>query len=377
MNKKDYYDILGVSKTASDDEIKSAYRKLAKKYHPDISKEDNAADKFKEVQEAYEILSDKSKRNQYDQFGHQAFNNGGGANYGQGGFNQGGFDFNDVNLGDIFGDFFGSSFGFDNRRGASSGHRGEDIAMTMTITFEEAVFGCEKEIELEHYVKCDSCKGKGGHNEKTCDYCHGSGTVSQEQRSLFGTFVSRTTCPYCHGSGVTYTEVCSKCKGKGIVKEKSTKKLRIPAGIDNGNQLKISGYGMPGNNGGPNGDVYIEFRVKSHEIFTREEDNIYLDLPITITEAILGCKKDIPTLYGTVTLTINPGTDSGDRQRLKGKGVEDPNNGKKGDMFININVITPKKIDRIQKELLSKLANTSLNNSVEFNRINEYMKKHK
>ena len=377
MNKKDYYDILGVSKTASDDEIKSAYRKLAKKYHPDISKEDNAADKFKEVQEAYEILSDKAKRTQYDQFGHQAFNNGGGANYGQGGFSQGGFDFNDVNLGDIFGDFFGSSFGFDNRRGGSSGHRGEDIAMTMTITFEEAVFGCEKEIELEHYVKCDSCKGKGGHDEKTCDYCHGSGTVSQEQRSLFGTFVSRSTCPYCHGSGFTYKETCNKCKGKGIVKEKSTKKLRIPAGIDNGNQLKISGYGMPGNNGGSNGDVYIEFRVKSHEIFTREEDNIYLDLPITITEAILGCKKDIPTLYGTVTLTINPGTDSGDRQRLKGKGVEDPNTGRKGDMFVNINVITPKKIDRIQKELLSKLSFNNLNSSVEFNRINEYMKKHK
>ena len=371
---KDYYDILGVSKNASDDEIKSAYRKLAKKYHPDISKENNASDKFKEVQEAYEILSDKSKKAQYDQFGHQAFNNN-GAGYNQGGYTQG-FDFNDINLGDIFGDFFGSSFGFDSRRN-NRGQRGEDIAMTMTITFEEAVYGIEKEIELEHYVACSECGGKGGHKEKTCDYCHGSGTVSEEQRTMFGTYVTRTTCPYCKGSGVTYKEVCSKCKGKGIVKEKSIKKLRIPAGINTGNQLKISGYGMPGKNNGSNGDLYIEFKVKQHLIFNREEDTIYLDLPITITEAILGCKKDIPTLYGNVVLTIPQGTNSGDRQRLKGKGVEDPNTGKKGDMIVNINVITPKKLDRTQKDLLSKLANTNLEESPEFDRLKDYMKKHK
>lgn len=377
MNKKDYYETLGVSKTASDDEIKSAYRKLAKKYHPDVSKEPNAAEKFKEAQEAYEVLSDKEKRDQYDQFGHQAFNNNGA--YGNGGsYGNAGFDFSEMNMnfGDIFDDFFGSSFGFNKRQG-NRGSRGADVSLTMTITFEEAVYGCEKEIELEHYVKCDDCDGKGGHKESTCEYCHGSGTITQEQRTILGTYMTRSVCPNCNGSGKTYKEVCSKCKGKGIVKEKSIKKLRIPAGIDTGNQLKIPGYGMPGKNNGNNGDIYIEFTVKPHQIFTREENDIYLDLPITIVEAILGCKKDIPTLYGIVTLIIPEGTNSGDKQRLKGKGVENPNTGRKGDMYVTMNIITPKRLDRNQKDLLNKLSKTDLENSNEFIKFNNYIKKNK
>lgn len=370
MNKRDYYEVLGVSKNASDAEIKSAFRKLAKKYHPDVSKEENAAEKFKEAQEAYAVLSDKQKRSQYDQFGHNAFNNMGGAG-GASGFDFSGFDFND-----IFGDMFGSAFGFGGSQGRTRGARGRDVSLSMKITFEEAVYGCEKEIELEHYIKCESCNGKGGHKEESCKYCHGSGTITQEQRTILGTYMTRTTCPYCKGVGVSYKEECSKCKGKGIVKEKTKKKLKIPAGIDTGNQLRIPGYGMPGSNGGPNGDAYISFTVPSHELFIRDEYDIILELPITITEAILGCKKDIPTLYGNVTLSIASGTQSGEKQRLRGKGIENPNNGRKGDMYVIINVITPTKLDRTQKDLINKLSKTDLETS-EFNRFKNYMKKNK
>lgn len=372
MNKKDYYDILGVSKNANDDEIKSAYKKLAKKYHPDVSKESNAEEKFKEVQEAYSVLGDKSKRGQYDQFGHQAFSNMSGA----GGFNgAAGFDFSDINFGDIFDDFFGSSFGFNKK--TVRGRRGSDISLLMNITFEEAVYGCEKEIELEHYVECESCDGKGGYGEESCKYCHGSGTISQEQRTILGTYVTKTTCPYCGGLGQSYKETCSKCKGKGINKIKDIKKIKIPAGINTGNQLKVSGYGMPGSNGAPSGDAYIEFTVSSHPLFKREEYDIYLDLPITIVDAVLGCRKDVPTLYGMVTLTIPAGTNSGDKQRLKGKGVEDPNTGREGDMYVIINVITPTRLDKNQKDLFNKLSSTDLENSSEFIKYNDYVRKHK
>lgn len=368
MNKKDYYEVLGVSKDASDAEIKSAFRKLAKKYHPDVSKEENAAEKFKEAQEAYAVLSDKEKRSQYDRFGHQAFSNMGGAG-GASGFDFSGFDF-----GDIFDDLFGSSFGFSNRGSSRGARRGNDISLSMKITFEEAVYGSEKEIELEHYVKCESCNGKGGHKEESCKYCHGSGTITQEQRTILGTYMTRTTCPYCKGVGVSYKDECSKCKGKGIVKEKGKKKLKIPAGINTGNQLRIPGYGMPGANGGPNGDAYVMFTVSNHELFERDNYEIFLEVPITITEAILGCKKDIPTLYGDVTLNISAGTQSGEKQRLKGKGIENPNTGRKGDMYVILKVVTPSKLDRTQKDLINKLSKTNLENN-EFTKFKNYMKK--
>ncbi len=370
MNKKDYYEVLGVSKNASDDEIKSAFRKLAKKYHPDVSKEPDAAEKFKEAQEAYAVLSDKEKRSQYDQFGHQAFS-------GNGGFSNAGFDFSSFDFGDIFDDLFGSSFGFSNRKSSSRARRGNDISLSMKITFDEAVYGAEKEIELEHYVPCDKCNGKGGHNSETCSYCDGSGYVTQEQRTILGTYMTRTTCPYCSGVGTKYKEECSKCRGKGVVKEKSKKKLKIPAGIDTGNQLRIPGYGMPGANGGAPGDAYVEFVVGTHDLFIREGYDVILNVPITITEAILGCKKDIPTLYGDVTISISAGTQSGEKQRLRGKGIENPNNGRKGDMYVILNVIIPSRLDRTQKDLINKLSNTDLDSSSEFTKFNKYMKNRK
>ena len=370
MNKKDYYEVLGVSKNASEDEIKSAFRKLAKKYHPDVSKEPDAAEKFKEAQEAYAVLSDKEKRSQYDQFGHQAFQNNGMG--GAGGFDFSGFDFSD-----IFDDLFGSSFGFSNRKGQRGARRGSDISLSMKITFDEAVYGCDKEVELEHYVECDKCDGNGGHNKQTCSYCHGSGTITQEQRTILGSFMSRTTCPYCKGQGISYKDECSKCRGKGIVKEKGVKKLHIPAGINTGDSLRIPKYGMPGTNGADAGDAYVTFEVKDHDLFIRDKYDIILELPITITDAIIGTKKDIPTLYGDVTLTINPGSQNGEKQRLKGKGVENPNNGRKGDMYVILKVIIPNKLDRKQKDLIKELSNTDLESGIEFLRFNKYMKSKK
>ncbi len=368
MNKKDYYEVLGVEKNASDAEIKSAFRKLAKKYHPDVSKEENAAEKFKEAQEAYAVLSDKEKRSQYDRFGHSAFNNNGASSSG--------YDFSGFDFSDIFGDIFGSSFGFGSQ-GTSSrrGQRGQDVSLSMKISFDEAVYGAEKEIELEHYVKCETCNGKGGMKEESCKYCHGTGTITQEQRTILGTYMTRTTCPYCKGVGISYKDECPKCRGKGIIKEKSKKKIKIPAGIDSGNQLRIPGYGMPGVNGGAQGDAYITFTVPSHELFIRDGYDIILNLPITITEAILGCKKEIPTLYGNVVLSIENGVQSGSKQRLRGKGVENPNNGRKGDMYIIINVVIPSKLDRTQKDLINKLSKTTLDNNSEFNKFNGYMRK--
>ena len=391
MNKKDYYEVLGVSKTASDDEIKIAFRKLAKKYHPDVSKEPDAAEKFKEAQEAYAVLSDKDKRAQYDQYGHAAFQNAnGGAGYDFSGFdfsdifsdNMGagsssGFDFSNFDFGDIFDDLFGESFGFTGRKSSTRGRRGNDISLSMKITFEEAAYGCEKEIEIEHYVNCEECDGKGGLGEETCKYCHGSGTITQEQRTILGTYMTRTTCPYCKGKGTSYKEECSKCKGKGVVKEKGIKKLRIPAGMNTGNQLRIPGYGMPGVNGGANGDAYIEFIVGKHELFERDGYDIYLNVPITITDAIMGCKKDIPTLYGTTTIAISSATQSGEKQRIRNKGIENPNTGKKGDMYVILNIITPTKLDREQKDLINKLSKTNLENASEFTKFNNYIKSHK
>lgn len=364
MNKLDYYEVLGVSKNATEAEIKSAFKTLAKKYHPDVSKEPNAEQKFKEAQEAYAVLSDKDKRAQYDRFGHQAFDNAGG-----GGFNSSDFDF-----GDIFGDIFGSSFGFDFGRGSQSRRRkGRDLSVSMEITFEEAVFGCEKEVLVETNVSCDDCDGDGGFGKKTCSHCHGSGTVTTEQRTILGAFMTRTTCPYCNGSGYSHEKTCNTCSGKGTVRKKKTLKINVPAGVDDGNQLRVAGKGESISGGTP-GDLYIQFRVKKHQFFEREEDDIYIELPITITDAIIGCKKEIPTLYGNVILTIPNGTQSGDKHRIKGKGIENVRTKRKGDMFIIINVVIPKKLDRKQRELINSLSNTDLEDD-SFKKYNNYLKK--
>ena len=356
MDKRDYYEVLGVSKDASAAEIKSAFRQLAKKYHPDVSKEPDAEKKFKEVQEAYEVLGDETKRQQYDQFGHAAFDQaaggyGGAGSYGGfGGFDASGFDF-----GDIFDNIFGGGFGGSSR---NSAQQGADRLMRIRLSFEEAVFGCEKDIKLEVNDKCDECNGKGGTGEETCSECHGSGTVTKEQRTLFGTFMSKSTCSKCKGKGKTYKEKCSHCHGTGRIVTNKVITVNVPEGVDTGNRLRISGKGEPGINGGPNGDLYLEFVVEKHEYYNRDGDDIYLKVPMNITEAVLGTKKEIPTLFGNVMLTIPEGTNTGDKQRIKGKGIN------KGDMYIIMDVRIPKKISREQKKLFEELEDTELDDTV-------------
>jgi len=360
--KKDYYEVLGVSKDASQDEIKSAFRKLAKKYHPDVSKEENAAEKFKECQEAYAVLSDEGKRKQYDQFGHAAFENNGAG---------GGYDFSGFDFSDIFGDIFGSSFGFNFSGTGNRKTRGRDKVMRVNLSFEEAVFGVNKSLDLEVFDKCDECNGKGGHDEKTCPDCHGSGVVSVEQRTMFGTFMTRTTCSRCSGKGKTYGKECNNCSGKGRVRTTKTIEVKVPAGVDTGNQQRISGYGEYGEAG--NGDLYLEYYVSKHEIFERDGNDIYLELPITITEAVLGCKKEIPTITGTVKMTIESGANTGDKLRLKGKGVEDVHSYRKGDMYVIIKVVIPDKISKEQKKLFESLKDTDLDNSSDFDKVRKYL----
>ena len=363
--KRDYYEVLGVSKSASKDEIKSAFRKLAKKYHPDISKEENAEEKFKEVQEAYSVLSDDNKRRQYDQFGHAGVN-GNGAGSGFGGFNGAGFGFDASDLGDIFDDLFGAGFGFggsSSRRSSSRTRRGSDILMQVDLTFEEAVFGCEKDFDLDVVAECDKCNGKGGFHEETCSRCHGSGTITSEQRTILGSFMTKTTCPECSGKGKTYREVCSKCHGKGSVKARKTITVSVPSGIDNGERLRVPGKGNSGENGGASGDLYLEFHIKEHKYFKRDGLDIYLEVPINMAEAVLGCKKEIPTIYGNVKLTISSGIDSGDKQRLKGKGIKDSTSRKVGDMYVIFKVVTPKRLSRDQKKLFESLSKTDLDDS--------------
>ena len=362
--KRDYYEVLGVSKSASKDEIKSAFRKLAKKYHPDISKEENAEEKFKEVQEAYSVLSDDNKRRQYDQFGHAGVK-GNGAGSGFGGFNGAGFGFDASDLGDIFDDLFGAGFGFggSSSRRSSRTRRGSDILMQVDLTFEEAVFGCEKDFDLDVVAECDKCDGKGGFHEETCSRCHGSGTITSEQRTILGSFMTKTTCPDCGGKGKTYREVCSKCHGKGSVKARKTITVSVPSGIDNGERLRVPGKGNSGENGGASGDLYLEFHIKEHKYFKRDGLDIYLEVPINMAEAVLGCKKEIPTIYGNVKLTISSGIDSGDKQRLKGKGIKDSTSKKVGDMYVIFKVVTPKRLSRDQKKLFESLSKTDLDDS--------------
>lgn len=363
-SKRDYYEILGVSKDASKDEIKSAFRKLAKKYHPDLNKDDpSAAEKFKEAQEAYEVLSDDNKKSQYDRFGHAGVNNGASGGFG-GGFS--GFGSSEFDFGDIFDSFFGggfSGFGGSGRSSRPRATKGSDILMKMDLSFDEAVYGTKKEIELDVVENCDQCNGKGGVGEETCSTCHGSGTITTEQHTILGSFLSKTTCSECGGTGKTYKNKCSECNGKGKVKKHKTVTVNIPAGISSGDRLRLSQKGNPGSNGGPNGDLYLEFYVEEHEFFERDEDDIYLEVPITVTEAILGCKKEIPTLYGNVKLTVPSGTENGDKQRIKGKGIDNKNSRNKGNMYVVFKIVMPKKLSRDQKSLIEKLAKTDMTNS--------------
>ena len=361
MDKRDYYEVLGVSKSASQDEIKLAFRRLAKKYHPDVSKETDAEEKFKEAQEAYAVLSDPEKRKQYDTYGHAAFSGANGAG-GAGGF--GGFDFSSFDFSSIFDDLFGfGGFGGSSSSSRTSSRRkrkGSDSLLVMDLTFLEAVLGCKKDIEISTTEDCDACHGKGGTGEKVCDMCHGSGTVTSQQRTLFGSFLTKTTCSKCNGEGHIFENTCSKCRGKGYQKVVKNVTVTVPQGVDTGERIRLSGYGEPSKNGGENGDLYIEFKVASHPFYEREGNDLYIELPITITEAILGCKKDIKLPDSMITLTVPSGSETGDKHRIKGKGIKDVNYNRYGDLYIVIKVITPKKLNREQKDLIERLNKTDL-----------------
>ncbi len=371
MAKKDYYETLGVDKSADQATIKSAFRKLAKKYHPDINKEPDAEAKFKEIGEAYSILSDEQKKASYDQFGHSAFEQGGGHG------SYGGFDPNDIDLGSIFGDLFGGGFnfgGFGGSRGRKNGpQKGADLLVRVNLSFEEAVHGCEKSIDLDLNTTCDKCDGKGGFDVTSCSTCGGSGQVVTQQRTMFGVFQSATTCPDCGGAGKTYKEKCSECRGKGSVIKNKEIEIKVPEGVDTGHQLRITGKGSSGINGGKNGDIYFEFKVKEHPLFERSNNDITIELPLTITEAIFGTKKEIPTIHGNLMLDIDSGTQTNDKYRIKGKGVKDPNSSRYGDMYVIAKVITPTKLSSKQKNILKELKETDLDGESEFKKFNKYL----
>ena len=367
MNNKDYYKILGVDKNASQEEIKSAFRKQAKKYHPDLNKDNpDAQDKFKQVGEAYSVLSDENKRKMYDQYGSAAVD-GSSASAGQGygayggfdGFQ--GFDPSDFGFDDIFSSFFGGGFNGFGGNSRTRARRGSDTLMKIKLKFDEAIYGTEKKINLDVIENCEECDGKGGFNARTCSTCNGRGQVQTRTNSILGPIMTTTTCPDCHGTGKTFKKTCSDCNGTGKVKINKDITINIPKGINTGDRLRVSGKGNPGENGGENGDLYLEFIVGGHEYFERENDDIYLEVPLTLTEAILGCKKEIPTLYGNLKLSIPAGINSGDKQRVKGRGVDNEKRRRKGDMFIIYKVYTPKRLSREQKDLISKLNRTDLN----------------
>ncbi len=374
MAKKDFYEVLGVDKNASDAEIKSAYRKLAKKYHPDVSKEPDAAEKFKEIGEAYSVLGDEQKRKTYDQFGSAAFEQGGagaGGFDGFGGF--GGFQGADVDLNDIFSDFLGGfGFGGGSGRGRNRARKGDDLLIRVELDFMDAINGCKQDIRLTVNEECPECHGVGGHDPKTCPTCNGRGRVVTETRTILGVMQTESECPTCNGNGKTFERVCSKCRGKKQIRTEKTLEVSIPAGVDNGDRIRISGKGGAGLNGGPNGDVYLEFKVKAHPIFERENNDIILTLPLTVVEASLGCKKEIPTINGSVVLDVAGGTQPGDKLKLRGKGLSGTNAFNKGDMYVIIDVVIPTKMDRKQKELFKELAETKLDNDG-YKKIEKYL----
>ena len=361
-DKRDYYEVLGVSKTASDDEIKKAFRTLAKKYHPDMHPGDKECEeKFKEAQEAYAVLSDAEKRKQYDQFGHAAFDGtGGGA---------GGFDFSGMDMGDIFGDIFGDFFGGGSRRRTNDGPmKGSNLRTSVRITFEEAIFGCEKEIEMVLKDECHSCPGTGakpGTTPETCPKCGGKGKVVFTQQSFFGTVQNVQTCPDCGGSGKIIKDKCPDCRGTGYIASKKKIQVSIPAGIDNGQSVRIREKGEPGINGGPRGDLLVEVVVSRHPTLQRQDMNIYSTAQISFAQAALGGEIRIHTVDGDVLYEVKPGTQTNTRIRLKGKGVPSlRNKSVRGDHYVDLVVQTPTGLSADAKEALRQfdaLTGDSLN----------------
>ena len=358
-DKRDYYEVLGVNKGATDDEIKKAYRKLARKYHPDLNKDNpEAAEKFKEIGEAYEILSDKDKRARYDQFGFAGVDPNYGA--GQGGGFGGGFGFEDVDLGDIFGSFFGGGFGGGGSRTnrANAPRQGESIRRTVMLSFEEAAFGCEKEIEIDRVEQCTECGGTGaekGYTPETCSNCHGTGTVKQTQRTPFGAFSSTGPCPNCRGTGKIIKKPCKKCRGTGQERRSRKLSVKIPAGIDDGQSVALRGQGGAGVNGGPAGDVIVTVSIRPHPLFQRDGYDVWCEVPISYAQACLGDKLIVPTIDGKVEYTMPAGTQPGTVFRMRGKGIQAVNGRGRGDQFVKVTLKVPKNLSDHQKDLLRKL----------------------
>ena len=363
-SKRDYYEVLGVSKDADDAAIKKAYRALAKKYHPDMNPGDAEAEKkFKEASEAYAVLSDAEKRRQYDQFGHVAFEGGAG---GAGGF--GGFDFNGADFGDIFGDIFGDLFGGGARRGGRANNgpmKGANIRKSIRITFEEAVFGCKKELEVILKDPCTTCGGTGakpGTSPETCPKCGGKGQVVYTSQSFFGTVQNVQTCPSCGGSGKVIKEKCTSCSGTGYTSSKKKIEVTIPAGIDNGQSVRIREKGEPGTNGGPRGDLLVEVNVSRHPIFQRQDMHIFSTVPISFAQAALGGDVKIQTVDGAVLYNVKPGTKTDTKVRLKGKGVPSlRNSAVRGDHYVTLVIQTPEKLSAEAKEALRRFDELSGN----------------
>ncbi|MER2225535.1 MAG: molecular chaperone DnaJ [Carnobacterium sp.] len=358
MAKRDLYEVLGVSKGASDDEIKKAYRKLSKKFHPDINKEAGSEEKFKEVAEAYEVLSNPDKRAAYDQYGHASTDpnfGAGGGGYGGGGFGGfggGGFE-------DIFESFFG---GGGRSQNPNAPRQGDDLQYTINLEFEEAIFGKETTISYNREEECKTCHGDGakpGTHPVTCSKCHGTGSLNVERNTPLGRVMTRQTCDVCHGTGQEIKETCPTCHGSGHTKDKHTVKVTVPAGVEDGNQMRLNGQGEAGKNGGPYGDLYVVFRVKASNQFDRDGSEIYYELPINIVQASLGDEVEVPTVHGKVKLKIPAGTQTGTNFRLRGKGAPKLRGTGTGDQHVRVKLMTPKNLSKEQTDLLRQFAKSS------------------
>ena len=357
--KRDYYEVLGIQKGASEDEIKKAYKKLARKYHPDMNPGDKEAEeKFKEVNEANEVLSDPEKKARYDQFGFAGVDPNYGAGAG-GGTYGGGFDFGD--LGDIFGSFFGGGFGGGQRRNPNAPQRGESIRASVSVSFTEAAFGCEKSVTLERSEQCPTCKGNGcapGTTPEICPDCHGTGTVQTRRQTPMGVFASNGPCRKCGGTGRLIHQPCPDCRGTGAVRKRKTIKINIPAGIDHGQTISLRGQGNAGRNGGPAGDLLITVMVQPHELFRRDGVDVFCEAPITFAQAVLGAELEIPTIDGKVKYSIPEGTQTGTVFRLKGKGIPVLNGRGRGDQYVTVTIETPRNLNKEQKEALRRFSET-------------------